>query len=153
MDTATPMSQVFASIPLPFLLPPLHVPAPDRSKCGNRTPLPRAHSTGGIYLCLISFWRAIKHAPPSRWQEGPYLFVPHLLPVLFIPLVCRPPSPRFPFAVQRQPQPFNDITIRVGDAIEVADLLAQHEDKHGPLWKYSAAVTEGGADDEVRVYK
>eukprot|EP00903_Cladosiphon_okamuranus_P006456 g6316.t1 len=50
----------------------------------------------------------------------------------------------------RQPQPFNDITIRVGDAIEVADLLAQHEDKHGPLWKYSAAATKGGADDEQK---
>lgn len=40
----------------------------------------------------------------------------------------------------------------MGDAIEVADLLAQHEDKHGPLWKYSAAVTKGGADDEVGAF-
>ncbi|CAM9998346.1 unnamed protein product [Pylaiella littoralis] len=47
-----------------------------------------------------------------------------------------------------QPQNFNDITIRVGEAIEVADLLARHEDEHGPLWKYSAAVARGGADDE-----
>ncbi|CAN0128881.1 unnamed protein product, partial [Ectocarpus sp. 12 AP-2014] len=48
----------------------------------------------------------------------------------------------------RQPQFLNNITVRVGDAIEVADLLAQHEDEHGPLWKYSAAVAQGGADDE-----
>ena len=60
-----------------------------------------------------------------------------------------PPPAFFSPRLQRQPHPFNDITIRVGDAIEVADLLAQHEDKHGPLWKYSAAVTKGGADDEV----
>ncbi|CAN0088297.1 unnamed protein product [Scytosiphon promiscuus] len=48
----------------------------------------------------------------------------------------------------KQPQSFNDITIRVGDAVEVKDLLAEHEDAHGPLWKYSAGATNGGADDE-----
>lgn len=60
----------------------------------------------------------------------------------------RPPLPRF--TPQRQPQFLNDITVRVGDAIEVADLLAQHEDEHGPLWKYSAAIAQGGAEDEVK---
>lgn len=62
----------------------------------------------------------------------------------------RPALPRC--APQRQPQFLNDITVRVGDAIEVADLLAQHEDEHGPLWKYSAAVAQGGADDEVKPF-
>ncbi|CAM9731625.1 unnamed protein product [Ascophyllum nodosum] len=49
-----------------------------------------------------------------------------------------------------QPNYFNnDITLRVGDPIDVSDLIAKHESEHGPLWKYSASVTKGGADDEA----
>lgn len=44
---------------------------------------------------------------------------------------------------------FTDITMRVGDPVDVSDLITNHENEHGPLWKYSAAVARGGADDEV----
>lgn len=64
-------------------------------------------------------------------------------------VLYRTSSPTLRIRLQKQPQSFNDITIRVGDAVEVKDLLAKHEDEHGPLWKYSAAATKGGADDEV----
>lgn len=51
--------------------------------------------------------------------------------------------------MQQQPHFFNDITIRVGDPIDVSDLIAKHEDEHGPLWKYSEAKARGGAGEVV----
>lgn len=76
------------------------------------------------------------------WLDSPRRYRPVLPRKLFFVLGLA-----LSLLAQQQPHFFNDITIRVGDVIDVSDLIAKHEDEHGPLWKYSEAKARGGADE------
>ncbi|CAM9753660.1 unnamed protein product, partial [Sphacelaria rigidula] len=102
---------------------------------GGRPP-PGSHSLGRLKWGV---GKIVAHAPRT----------PRIIPFFHTGmqnLVAEDPATKD--VLPTHPRFYNDITLRVGNEIDVSDLISDHEGKHGALWKYSAAVSQGGADDE-----
>ncbi len=64
-----------------------------------------------------------------------------------------PQHPDTKTLISRWPHPYHKVDVIFGEEVKFDDLIEEHEQKYGPLWKYRAQAESSDAQRELQLWK